>query len=135
MIKPRRRPKFGAGEMIILMIIGILILIVVTGNLRFIWEKLYSAYSAFIAVIMLVEYLLLKGSDRSAIYRRELEAARQKRRDDLLALRDMETQLVELRARLTTALERADDAQTLRETIETSRQINENVLGRLRERI
>lgn len=134
-MKLRRRPKIGSGEIIILMIIGILILIVVTGNLRFIWEKLYSAYSAFIAMIMLFEYLLLKGSDRSGIYRRELEAARQKRRDDLLALRDMETQLIEARARLATALERTDASPALCESLETMRQINETILVRLRERI
>lgn len=134
-MKIRRRPKFGSGEIIILMVIGILTLIVVTGNLKFIWEMLYSPYSGFIVVVMVVEYVLLKGSDRSAIYRRELEAARQKRRDDLLALRDMETQLVELRARLTTALDRPGEAQELREVVETARQLNEGVLGRLRERI
>lgn len=131
----RGRPRIGSGEIIILMAIGILTLIVVTGNHRLILDKLYSPTTAFIAVVMLVEYLLLKGSDRTAIYRRELEAARQKRRDDLLALRDLETQLVEMRARFATALGRAEDPALWRETLEASRQGSDVMLGLLRERI
>lgn len=135
-MKTRRRPKFGSGEIIILIVMGLLALIILTNNLGALWEKLYSGYSIAIVVIMLVEYLLLKGSDRSTIYRRELEAARVKRRDDLLALRDLETQLVELRGRLATVLERdADSAPALRDAVEHSRAASETLLARLRERI
>lgn len=130
------RPRFGSGEIIILIVMGLLALIILTNNLGALWEKLYSGYSIAIVVIMLVEYLLLKGSDRSPIYRRELEAARVKRRDDLLALRDLETQLVELRGRLATALERdADSAPALRDAVEVARAASETLLARLRERI
>lgn len=133
----RRLPRIGSGEIIILIVIGLLMLVVVTGHYRTILEWLYRPATAFIAVLMMVEYLLLKGSDRTAIYRRELEAARQKRRDDLLAMRDMETELVELRARLTTVLERPEGeaAAPLREAAETTRRGVESVLARLRERI
>jgi hypothetical protein len=134
-MKWRRRPKIGSGEIIILIAIGLLLLIVVTGNHRAILEKLYSPTAALIVVIMLVEYLLLKGSDRTAIYRRELEAARLKRREDLLAMRDLERQLVELKVRLSTALERPGDPETLRQTAEASGQAVQTMLDRLRERI
>lgn len=135
-MKTRRKPRFGSGEIIILIIIGLLTLIVVTDNWRLILNKLYSGQAALIVVVMLVEYLLLKGSDRTALYRRELDAARQKRRDDLLALRDMETQLVELRARLAQALEGETEAPPpLRETLEQARQAGDQLLTRLRERI
>lgn len=134
-MKTRHRPIFGSGEIIILIAIGILALIVVTGNLSAIWEKLYSGYAVAIVVVMLVEYLLLKGADRSQIYRRELEAARIKRRDDLLALRDLETQLVELRSRMNNILERETECPTLREGVEDARQTSETMLARLRERI
>lgn len=134
-MKTRRRPKFGSGEIIILIVIGILAAIGFTGNFDAIMKTLYSGYSVAIVVVMLVEYLLLKGSDRSAIYRRELEAARIKRRDDLLALRDLETQLVELRGRLAAALERSEDPLAAREAAENARQTSDLLLARLRERI
>jgi hypothetical protein len=134
-MKTRHRPMFGPGEIIILIAIGILALIVVTGNLSAIWEKLYSGTAVAIVVVMLVEYLLLKGADRSPIYRRELEAARVKRRDDLLALRDLETQLVELRSRMHNVLEREAGCPALREAVEDARQTSETTLARLRERI
>lgn len=131
----RRRPRIGSGEIIILIVIGILTLIYLTNNLSKIWENLYSGYAVAIVVIMLVEYLLLKGSDRSPIYRRELEAARVKRRDDLLALRDLETQLVELRSRLGGALEREEDPAALREAVTDAHATSEKMLAGLRERI
>jgi len=134
-MKPRRRPKFGSGEIIILILIGLLVLIVVTGNLKSILDRIFGVTTALVVVVMLVEYLILKGSDRSAIYRRELEVARLKRRDDLLALRDLETQLEDLRERMTTALEGEADTPALREAIETSQRISLALLGRLRERI
>ena len=62
--------------------------------------SMFSGTSALIAAIMLVEYLLLKGADRSEIYRRELELARLRRRDDLLTLRQIENELTDLRERL-----------------------------------
>ncbi|MCL5269825.1 MAG: hypothetical protein M1457_04555 [bacterium] len=99
----RRRPRFGSGEIIILIVILILVLIFVTNKHREILDMLFGPSTALVAVVMIVEYLLLRGADRSEIYRRELEAAREKRRDDLLALRAMEVELVELRARLNAA--------------------------------
>jgi len=134
-MKPRRRPKFGSGEIIILILIGLLGLIVVTGNLNSILDRIFGVTTALIVVVMLVEYLILKGSDRSAIYRRELEVARLKRRDDLLAMRDLETQLDALRAQMAAALEPEADPPALREAIESSHRISVNLLGRLRERI
>lgn len=134
-MRRRGRPIFGSGEIIILIVIGILALIWLTGNLGVVWEKLYSSYAVAIVVVMLLEYLLLKGSDRSPIYRRELEAARVKRRDDLLALRDIETQLVELRSRMNGALERESEPPALREAVDDARQTSEMLLARLRDRI
>ncbi|HOR27578.1 MAG TPA: hypothetical protein PLG73_06125 [Candidatus Sumerlaeota bacterium] len=134
----RQRLRIGPGEIIILMTIGILALIVITGNLRnlrAILNWLYSPYAAFIVVIMLVEYLLLKGADRSHIYRRELDAARQKRRDDLLALRQIETELVDLRARLGAELENPTEPARLADTLDHSRSTVERVLSLIRDRI
>lgn len=71
-----------------------------TGNLKGILAALYSPYVAFVAVIMLVEYVVLKGSDRSDQYRRQLEAIRAKRHQDLLTLQKMESQLKKIDERL-----------------------------------
>lgn len=134
-MRRRGRPIFGSGEIIILIVIGIMALIWVTKNLGVVWEKLYSGAAVAIMVVMLMEYLLLKGSDRSPIYRRELEAARIKRRDDLLALRDIETQLMELRSRMSGILERESEPPALREAVDDARQTSEMLLARLRDRI
>jgi hypothetical protein len=141
---PHKRPRFGPSEIFILIVIGVIGLIVITHNHQIIidrlYGKLYSGTSALIAVVMLVEYLLLKGADRSPIYLRELEAARQRRRDDLLALREMETQLVELRSRLAAvssgpAAASPDRAPELSARLEDARRVVESVLDDLRERI
>ena len=140
---PHKRPRFGPAEILILMVIALIVLVLIThnfGSIDLLYEKLYSGTSVFIAVIMLVEFLLLKGSDRSPIYMRELDAARQRRRNDLLAMREMETQLVELRSRLAAALAATPGdvdapAAELRLRIEDARQTLEAVLQHLRERI
>ncbi len=131
----RQRFRLGPGEILVLMAIGILALIVLTGNFKLIIETLYKPYTALIVVIMLVEYVLLKGADRSQIYRRELEAARERRRDDVLALREMEMQLVELRARLGATLEKEAEPQGLRQALESGIEVTGDVLKLLRERI
>jgi hypothetical protein len=105
-VSVRRKSRFGPGVIMILIVIGIIAMIITTGNINLIMEKLFSAYAFFILLIMVFEYLLIMGSDRSAIYKRKIEAAEIKRRDDLLAMREIEIQLVELKARFTTTMGR-----------------------------
>jgi purine-cytosine permease-like protein len=124
--------------MIILIVIGVLILIVVTGNYPKIIEAIYGPYTVLIAVIMLVEYLILKGGDRSDLYRRELEVARHKRRDDLLALREMETQLVEMRTHMHSLINpenENENPEILHDAVVYARSAAEELLGKIRERI
>ncbi|MCE5228023.1 hypothetical protein LLG95_00300 [bacterium] len=125
----------SSGEMVILIVIGVLALIIITGQHEVIFKALFSPTAVAIAIIMLVEYLILKGSDRAPIYRRELEAAREKRRDDLLTLRAIETSLVDLRARLDNDLQHADEPQRFVECAGQTRNVIEDILKRLRERI
>jgi hypothetical protein len=112
-----------------------LALIIITDHHEKIFRSLYSPTAVVIAIIMLVEYLILKGSDRTEIYRRELEAARQRRRDDLLALRNMESQLVDLRSRLASELERYSEGGPPRESAEQTHHSVEQLLELLRGRI
>ena len=131
----RRRPRFGPGEIIVLIAIGVGILIFITGNHRLILDKLYSPYAFFIVVIMLVEYLLLKGADRSEIYRRELEAALQRRRDDLLTMREIERRLVDLRGQLNALNEGRADPDAMRSALDLSRGVCGEILENVRENI
>ena len=131
----KKRPKFGPGEIIVLIVIGILLLIVITGNYAVILKTLLSPYTAFVAVMMLVEYLILKGSDRSDIYRRELEAARNVRRDDLLTLRDIETRLLEMKVKIAPMAEAEGEARELRQALAGSAEVADQVLDLIRKRI
>jgi hypothetical protein len=131
----RRRPKFGSGEIIVLIVIGVFILIVISGWHRTILDALYSPFSVVVALVMVVEYLLLKGSDRSQIYRRERDAARAIRRDDLLAMREMESLLVDLRARLAPQLERDPEAAVLREALGDAQATTGRVVEIMRSRV
>lgn len=136
-MSPLHKPKFGPGEIIILFVMGVLSLIIATGNARRVFDALFTPTAIVIVVIMLFEYLLLKGADRSDIYRRELDAARQKRRDDLLALHEMETRLIELNTRLDQALEVGETVQAaeLRAELAAARDAARQVHSKLRERI
>jgi hypothetical protein len=131
----RKRPRVGPGEIFVLLIIGLLVLAILTERFRAIFEWLYSPYAGVLVVVMVVEYLLLKGSDRSAIYRRERDAAREVRRDDMLAMREMETHAVDLRARLGSALDRDQDAAELRRQLEHARTVTDDLIQILRDRI
>lgn len=99
MNKPRRL-RLRSGEMMIIIIVALLVLIGLTGNFSRIVEWLLAPYTAFIAIVMLVEYLIIKGADRSRIYHRELQGLRSRRKEDLLLFRDMEAQLESVKAEL-----------------------------------
>ena len=69
-MSPNKRRHVNPAEIFILMVIALIVLVVMThnfGSIDKLYERLYSGTSVFIAVIMLVEYLLLKGADRSPI--------------------------------------------------------------------
>lgn len=131
-MKSWRPPRLGLGLMILLMVIGVLALVVITDNHRTVLRALYSPFLAIIALVMVLEYLVLKGADRSSIYQRELAAAREKRRDDVLALRRMEERLTSLRERLERA---APDQGATAEELEQARAETDELLSVLRDRI
>lgn len=129
-----KKLKPGSTEIIILILILLLCMIVVNGKLGRLTELVTgfftSSYAVLLAVVVLVEYLILKGADRSAHYRLELRAARAKRRDDLLALREIESELIALRSRIDPAAE-----PPLPETSEFALQATDRILKTLRSRI
>jgi Skp family chaperone for outer membrane proteins len=115
--KKVRRPDM----MMVLVLLGLALLILATGNLGRLVELFYNRTAALIAVIVLVEYVILKGLDRSAQYRRQLESSQTKRRQDLLALQKIERELEQLVVELREEAEKkkqADWAESLREKIQ-----------------
>ena len=130
--RPRLRPR--SGELFILISIGVVILTALTGHLEDVFRVLYSPYAAFVAVVMLIEYIVLKGADRSAVYQRELEAARAKRREELLAMKKIETTLESLKRSLDSARDRERASPGETPTPAPPRRVIEELLEQLRSR-
>ncbi|MFW6304082.1 MAG: hypothetical protein ACOC2L_05615 [Candidatus Sumerlaeota bacterium] len=61
------------------------------------WETfldlLYRPVAIVIIVFLAIEYILIKGRDRSRIYRIELQQLREKRREDIEFIRNLEEDL------------------------------------------
>lgn len=132
--RPLRRPR--PGELAILICVGLLALTITTGKMGRILEFLYSPYTAFLAVVMIVEYVVLKGADRSSLYRRGMEAAREKRQEDLLTFRTMEILLRSVREDIGKIAEETESSEA--ESKEAAGRMSENVdllLDHLRSRI
>ncbi len=73
-----------------IVVIIILVLIIVHGVIFLLtrdWETiyriLYNPYSFFLLVVVIIEYILLKGMDRSRIYKLEVDRLKKKRRKDM----------------------------------------------------
>ncbi len=96
---PSRARQYTVG----LIILGVVVLIVATGNATPLVSLLYNRYAALIAVIVLVEYVILKGFDRSAQYGRQLESLRARRHEDLATLEQVEQKLERAKASLDAA--------------------------------
>ena len=63
-------------------------------------DKLYGPAALIIVVILMIQYILLKGRDRSRVYKIEIEKMRAKRHDDVERMRHLETELAHLEQRL-----------------------------------
>ena len=134
MNKPRRL-HLRSGEMMIMIIIALLVLVGLTGNFSRIAEWLLAPYTAFIAIVMLVEYLVLKGADRSKIYQKDLQALRERRKSDLLLLRDLEAQLAAIKAELEALAAEGETADEARKRLEAQVQGLDAMLVSLSKRV
>ncbi len=90
----RRTPT--AAEILILVAILLCVLLLFTGSLSTFLSILYSPFSFIILVVIITEYIILKGADRSRIYRIEIDRLRDKRKDDIAFSREIETELQRL---------------------------------------
>jgi predicted ferric reductase len=86
-----------------LLVVIILVLIIIHGiiflltrDLEIIYRVLYNPYSFFLLVVVILEYIILKGMDRSRIYKLEVERLKKKRRKDMEFHVRVEKQIREL---------------------------------------
>jgi hypothetical protein len=77
---------------VVVFVIGLILTIQGKDFLR----SLYSPVAIIVVIFLAIEYIALKGRDRSRIYKIELDHARTKRRQDLEFLRGVEKELSEI---------------------------------------
>ena len=104
----------------LIIILGILFLL--THDVTLFFSILYSPYSFLLMIVIFMEYIILKGMDRSRIYKLEIQRLKQKRQKDTDFREKLEKQVQEIQASL-------EDPETHRGI----RKILKNILDSLRE--
>lgn len=56
-------------------------------------QGIYSHFAILLVVFLIIEYIVLKGRDRSRIYKIERDQARARRREDIEFLREIEERI------------------------------------------
>jgi hypothetical protein len=84
---------FPLLRIILLLLVFLLVLLLITNSYQTLIDILYSPFSFAILLIIVLEYVILKGVDRSRIYRLEIERLRSKRAEDIALWRDLEGHL------------------------------------------
>ena len=77
--------------LVIVALLGLLLL--ATNDVSLFVKILYSPYSFLVLFLMLVEYLFLKGMDRSKVYKLENKRLKLKRQKDIALMKKIETQI------------------------------------------
>ena len=108
--RERRRRTVSAAEILFLVAILLCVLLLFTGSLSTFLSILYSPFLFIILVVIITEYIILKGADRSRIYRIEIDRLRDKRKEDIAFSREIETELQRLVSALS-ELEATDTKQ------------------------
>ncbi|HBF34392.1 TPA: hypothetical protein DDW35_07490 [Candidatus Sumerlaeota bacterium] len=75
-------------------------------------KQLYSPVVAIIIFFLALEYIILKGRDRSRVLHIELEQAREKRQSDLEFLRKLDSQLLHMQNKLHTLETQLENAES-----------------------
>jgi len=96
-LRERKRKAGLLGSKSGWLILAILVIfgagVVMSGGGRNFLHFLYGPVAIIVVIFMIVEYIVLKGRDRSRIYRLELEQTRERRRHDVEFLQSVEEQL------------------------------------------
>jgi len=90
------RSSYLLAEIILILVILVGVLLLITHDWDLFFSILYSPYSFILLVVIILEYIILKGMDRSRIYKLEIERLKRKRHRDLEFHVRMEKQIREL---------------------------------------
>jgi hypothetical protein len=75
-------------------------------------KQLYSPVVAIIVFFLALEYIILKGRDRSRVLHIELEQAREKRQSDLEYLRKLDSHLLQMENQLRSLESQLEDMES-----------------------
>jgi len=115
----QNKTSYLAAEIFLGIVVVLGLLMLLTGDIRRFLSILYSPYSFLLLVVILIEYFILKGMDRSRIYKLELERLKKKRERELETQRELEDQIGELSGNL----DKKDLEQRLEKIKKTMRRI------------
>ncbi|HPB32229.1 MAG TPA: hypothetical protein PLB62_12300 [Candidatus Sumerlaeota bacterium] len=107
----KKKKSFSPPLMILLwcvIILGVILLIANDFNLFL--DILFSGYSFLLLVVIFLEFILMKGMDRSRIYRLEIARLKAKRQKDTIFRQDLDDRINSL----LTALDEPDGAERIR---------------------
>jgi len=104
-LRSRRRRTAAPGRVKNYTLIGAIVLvfslgIYLAGGGRELLRHAYSHFAILLLVFLIIEYIVLKGRDRSRIYRIERDQARAKRREDMEFLRETGEEIERIRGAL-----------------------------------
>lgn len=92
------RPLLTGADIYVVLILGILLAALLSGNLQKFLGFLYNPIVFLLVVTVCVTYLFFKSSDRSRAYKDELELMRGLRRRDATQRRELERRMKDLAA-------------------------------------
>ena len=92
-VRKKGRFKVTLAECVLFLIMIAAILLLITDSVERFLEVIYNPYAYAVLVIMMVEYVLLKSSDRSRIYQMQIDQLQQARHDDITFIRSIESRL------------------------------------------
>ncbi|MFH0794721.1 MAG: hypothetical protein V2A74_11880 [bacterium] len=104
-------PRITYGEILIGVVVLGLLLLLFTHNLKL----LYNPMMFLLLIVIIGQYLIQKGVDRSRIYQMQLQQLQAKREEDLAFLRDVEREIYEIHKLLDGAKENPSPQKTLAE--------------------
>jgi amino acid permease len=76
-----------AGEVILLLIAAFCLLVLLTQDFGLVTRFFYSPLAIILLIVVFVEYLIIKGGDRSRLYLLELERMREREEEQVARIR------------------------------------------------
>jgi hypothetical protein len=90
-----------AGEIILLLIAAFCVLVLLTQDFGLVTRFFYSPLAIILLIVVFVEYLIIKGGDRSRLYLIEIERMREREQEQVARTRRALEEIQRLRASAT----------------------------------